>query len=126
MSAGKPQESKPFPATLIPINIAVFSLLAAKPDHQVFSILLRDIEYILKSKLCVNSATILPPQYHKFLNVFSKDEADKLPPHCLRVDHEIKIELGIQLPSGPLYSMSRDEHEVLKKYLTENLNKSFI
>ena len=87
---------------------------------------LRDIEHVLKPKPCVDPATVLPPQYHKFLNVFSKDEADKLPPHCLRVDHEIKIELGIQPLSGPLYSMSRDELEVLKKYLTENLNKSFI
>ena len=31
-----------------------------------------------------------------------------------------------QAPSGPLYSMSREELEVLKKYLTENLNKGFI
>ena len=87
---------------------------------------LRDIEHALKPKPCVDSAIVFPPQYHKFLNVFSKDKADKLPSHCLGVDHEIKIEPGTQLPSGPLYSMSRDELEVLKKYLTENLNKSFI
>ena len=125
-SAGKPQKSKPLPATLIPINAAAFSLLAAKPDHQVFSMSLRDIEYALKSKSCVNPATVLSPQYHKFLNIFSKDKANKLPPHHLGVDHKIKIELGTQLPSGPLYSMSRDELEVLKRYLTENLNKGFI
>ena len=126
MSAGKPQESKPLPATPIPINTAAFSLLATKPDHQVFSVLLRDIEHALKPKPCVDPATVLPPQYHKFLNIFSKDEADKLPPHCLGVDHEIKIESETQLPSGPLYSMSRDELKVLKKYLTENLNKGFL
>ena len=126
MSAEKPQESKPLPATPIPINAAAFSLLAAKPDHQVFSLSLRDIEYALKLKPCVDSATVLPPQYHKFLNIFSRDKADKLPPHHLGVDHEIKIEPGTQPPSGPLYSMSRDELKVLKKYLTENLNKGFI
>ena len=126
MSAGKPQKSKPLPATLIPINAAAFSLLAAKPDHQVFSVTLRDIEHALKLKPCVDPATVLPPQYHKFLNVFSKDKANKLPSHHLGVDHKIKIEPGTQLPSGPLYGMSRDELEVLKKYLTENLNKGFI
>ena len=94
MSAEKPQESKPLPATLIPINTVAFSLLAAKPDHQIFSMLIRDIEHTLKLKPCVNLATVLPPQYYKFLNIFSKDKVDKPPSHCLRVDHEIKIKPG--------------------------------
>ena len=126
MSAGKPQNPKPLSAAPIPINAAVFSLLAAKPDHQVFSVSLRDIEQVLKSKKCVDSATLLPAQYHKFLDVFSKDDVDKLPPLRPGVDHKIKMEPGTQAPSGPLYSMSREELEVLKKYLTENLNKGFI
>ena len=125
-SAGKPQNPKPLSATPISINAAVFSLLAAKPDHQVFSVSLRDIEQVLKPKKCVDPATLLPAQYHKFLDVFSKDDADKLPPLRPGVDYKIKMEPGTQAPSGPLYSMSREELEVLKKYLTENLNKDFI
>ena len=92
----------------------------------MFSVSLRDIKQVLKSKKCVDPATLLPAQYHKFLDVFSKDNADKLPPLRPGVDHKIKIEPGTQAPSGPLYSISREELEVLKKYLTENLNKSFI
>ena len=126
MSAGKSQSSKSVPAIPMPINTTAFSLLATKPDHQVFSIFLRDIEQALKLKKHVDPATVLPPQYHKFLDIFSKDDADKLPSLCSRVDHEIKMEPGTQAPSGPLYSMSRDELKVLKKYLTENLNKGFI
>ena len=126
MSAGKPQDPKPLSATPIPINAAVFSLLAAKPDHQVFSVSLRDIEQVLKPKKHVDPATLLPAQYHKFLEIFSKNDADKLPPLRPQVDHKIKMEPGTQAPSGPLYSMSREELEVLKKYLTENLNKGFI
>ena len=125
-SAGKSQDPKPFSATPIPINAAVFSLLTAKPDHQVFSVSLRDIEQVLKPKKHVDPATLLPAQYHKFLDVFSKDNTDKLPPLHPGVDHKIKMEPGTQAPSGPLYSMSREELEVLKKYLTENLNKGFI
>ena len=110
----------------IPINTATFSLLATKPDHQVFSISLRDIKQVLKLKKCVDSATLLPAQYHKFLDVFSKDNTDKLSSLHPGVDHKIKIEPGTHTPSGPLYSISREELEVLKKYLTENLNKNFI
>ena len=33
---------------------------------------------------------------------------------------------GTQPPAGPLYDMSRDELQVLKKYLEENLSKGFI
>ena len=62
MSAGKSQDPKPFSATPISINTAVFSLLAAKPDHQVFSVSLRDIEQVLKLKKCVDPATLLPAQ----------------------------------------------------------------
>ena len=126
MSAKKSHSPKAIPATLIPINAAAFSLLATKPDYQVFSVSLRDIEQALKPKKCVDPATVLPPQYHEFLDIFSKDDTDKLPPQCSGVDHEIKMEPGTQAPSGPLYGMSREELKVLKKYLTENLNKGFI
>ena len=126
MSARKSQDPKPLSATPIPINTATFSLLAAKPDHQVFSVSLRDIEQVLKPKKCVDPATLLPAQYHKFLDNFSKDDTDKLPSLHPGVDHKIKMEPGTQALSGPLYSISREELEVLKKYLTENLNKSFI
>ena len=81
---------------------------------------------MLKPKKCVDPATLLPAQYHKFLDIFSKDNADKLPSLHPGVNHKIKIEPGTQAPSRPLYSISREELEVLKKYLTENLNKSFI
>ena len=126
MSAGKSQNPKLLSATPIPINTAIFSLLTAKPDHQVFSVSLRDIEQVLKPKKCVDPATLLPAQYHKFLDIFSKDDTDKLPSLHPGVDYKIKIEPGTQAPSGPLYSISREELEVLKKYLTENLNKGFI
>ena len=33
---------------------------------------------------------------------------------------------GTKPPAGPLYGMSRDELEVLKKYLEDNLNKRYI
>ena len=43
-SASKSQSLKTVSTTPIPINATTFSLLAVKPDHQIFSISLRDIE----------------------------------------------------------------------------------
>ncbi|KAM4061924.1 reverse transcriptase (RNA-dependent DNA polymerase) [Hirsutella rhossiliensis] len=58
----------------------------------------------------------LPPQYHKWSRAFSQQLADQLPPH--RPEKP--------LPWGPLYSMSREELLVLRKTLTELLDKGFI
>ena len=63
--------------------------------------------------------------------MFSRAAADRLPPHRKGVDHVIpleKDEKGVekQAPWGPLYSMSREELLVLRKTLTEHLDKNFI
>ncbi|OJD12238.1 hypothetical protein ACJ73_09388, partial [Blastomyces percursus] len=40
----------------------------------------------------VDPRTVLPEQYHEFLDVFDRKEADKLPPfRGKRVDHEIGL-----------------------------------
>ena len=36
------------------------------------------------------------------------------------------MQTGTQLPAGSLYGMSRDELEVLKNYLEDNLSKGYI
>jgi hypothetical protein len=72
-----------------------------------------------------NIKAIIPPEYHKYLKIFEKVNADKLPPHC-PCDHKIPLEDGFQLPFGPLYSLSCPELEELKRWLEENLSKGFI
>ena len=73
----------------------------------------------------VNPALLLPKQYHEYLDVFSRKEADTLPPHR-PYDHAIKLKEGQQPPSSTLYGMSRDEILELRRYLDENLAKGFI
>ncbi|KAI1003941.1 hypothetical protein K3495_g4268 [Podosphaera aphanis] len=51
---------------------------------------------------------------------------DKLPPHRLGCGHEIKLEPDKEIPWGPLYGVSRDELLVLRKTLTELLDKNYI
>ncbi|KAI0996911.1 hypothetical protein K3495_g11272 [Podosphaera aphanis] len=102
-----------------------FSDSIIKGQDTVMTISIEDIEEALKEKLRIDPAEKLPEIYHEYLAVFSKDEADKLPPHrpC---DHRIILKPGLEPPWGPLYGMSREELEVLKKYLKENLEKGFI
>jgi hypothetical protein len=107
------------------IGAAAFSYLSKQPDHEVFAISLRDIDKALAKKTETNPSTKVPSEYHDFLSVFSRSESEKLPPHR-PYDHQIEVEPGKQHGFGPLYGMSRDELEVLRKYLVENLKKGFV
>ena len=80
----------------------------------------------MKPKAKTNPATVLPGHYKEFLRVFSHEKANKLPLHRPGVDHTIKMQPGTQSLAGPLYGMNKDEFQVLKKYLEENLSKGFI
>ncbi|SPC63495.1 uncharacterized protein UHOD_11281 [Ustilago sp. UG-2017b] len=68
---------------------------------------------------------IIPPEYHQYLDVFSRVEADKLLPHHT-YDHQIPLEEGKSPPFGPIYSLSEHELKTLRGYLEENLAKGFI
>jgi len=68
----------------------------------------------------------IPPGYCDLAAVFSKANADKLPPHCGHLDHSIPFEPGSKPHSGPTYSLSEVELEVLREYLDTNLAKGFI
>ena len=83
---------KPLQNTPISIRAIAFQHLASKPDHEVFSILLRDIEHALKPKIKTDPATVLPEVYKEFLKVFSHEEANKLPPARPGVDHIIRMQ----------------------------------
>jgi hypothetical protein len=68
----------------------------------------------------------LPFNYADFMDVFSKNQSDELPPYRSS-DH--KIELlpdATPLRAHPLYSMSTEQLVALKEYLTENLRKKWI
>ena len=121
-----PESVKPFQNTPIPIRAIAFQHLASKLDHEVFSVSLKVIEHALKPKIKTDPATVLPEVYKEFLKVFSHEKANKLPPAQPGIDHIIRMQPGTQPPAGPLYSMSRNELEVLNKYLEDNLSKGYI
>jgi hypothetical protein len=86
---------------------------------------LEDIQLALQSKAEPDPRSLLPDWLQKFAEVFDRKEADKLPPHrdC---DHKIELKPDTTPPWGPLYNMSAEELKVLRKWLTENLEKGFI
>ena len=98
---------------------------------QCFAASMADIEKALAPKKVVNLES-LPEQYRDFARLFSPKEADKLPPvRGPGIDHAIELEKTEdgktpEAPWGPLYNMSRDELLVLRKTLTDLLDKGFI
>lgn len=74
---------------------------------------------------------VVPEQVKEFAHLFAdKEGAEKLPPSRGHLDHSINLrkESGTTTmpPWGPLYNMSREELLVLRKTLTELLEKGWI
>ncbi|KAI1007295.1 hypothetical protein K3495_g924 [Podosphaera aphanis] len=83
------------------------------------AISIEDIEEALREQPKVDPAERLPEIYHEFLSAFSRDEAEKLPPHRSS-DHQIILKPGTEPPWGPLYGMSREELMVQTKISKKN------
>jgi hypothetical protein len=67
----------------------------------------------------------IPSQYADFIDVFSEQEASKLPEHG-RHDLAIELTAGSQPPWGPLYPLSQAELAVLREYIAKMLEKGYI
>ncbi len=98
---------------------------------EVFSVSMINIEKALTSQKKTDLRTILSDHYHEFLNVFDHTMTEKLP--LLRkedTDHWIELEEIDEKESkvfwDSLYNMTREKLLVLRKTLTELLNKQFI
>jgi hypothetical protein len=100
-------------------------------QNQVFLASMVDIDKALCVKEHTDPHTKLPEHYHQYLDVFDQKAANQLPPHWLGADHKIELILDEngklpEVPYGLLYQMIREELLVLRKMLTELLNKGFI
>ena len=85
-----------------------------------------DFDKFMKGKDKSDPLEKLPKWLHDYLDVFSKDQADKLPEHTDH-DHEINIESnGKPIPFKRPYGATREELEVSKKYVDDHLAKGFV
>ena len=94
---------------------------------QVFALSIRDIQYQAEKKARAETdpKSVVPQEYHNFLDVFSKKNLDTLPPHQ-KYDHKIHLEEEQKPGHAPLYKMSPEELDAVKRYLDSHLAKGFI
>lgn len=103
-----------------------------KRNVEVFAASMVDINKALTAKQKTDPRTKLPDWAIRYLPTFDHRKAETLPPvRGTGVDHSIELEKDsngkeAEAPWGPLYSMSRDELLVLRKTLTDLLDKGFI
>ncbi|KAM4061314.1 Pol [Hirsutella rhossiliensis] len=89
---------------------------------RIFAASLKDIEKALTPRK-KSDPREAARHYHEYLSVFDRDQADQLPPRRPGRGPDDKEK---EPPWGPLYGMSREELIVLRKTLTELLDKGFI
>jgi hypothetical protein len=67
----------------------------------------------------------IPQEYHEFLPLFDKVIAERLSPHR-PYNHKITLQEGFTPTFGPIYSLLREQLQVLKDWIKKNLTKGFI
>jgi len=116
----------PPPLNISFIGAGAFAYLTKRRKLKAHSLSIYEVNVAInKTRTKEDWKSLIPNEYHEFIDLFSEKDAEKLPPHR-PYDHTIPLTEGKTPPYGPLYGMSREELEALKKYLEENLNKSFI
>jgi hypothetical protein len=99
---------------------------------EVFAASMADINKALAAKKYTDPKDKMPTHFHQWLDVADRKKAELLPPaRGQGIDHSIELEKDDhgrekEVPWGPLYNMSRDELLVLRKTLTDLLDKGFI
>ena len=68
---------------------------------------------------------LVPPEYHDFFNVFSREEAKLMPPHR-PYDHTIDLENDQMPPHSHIYPLSGTKLSTLREFLNNMLGKGFI
>ena len=88
---------------------------------------MKDLEYQAekKAKPETNSENVVPEEYHNLLDIFFKKDSDMLPSHR-KYNHKIILE-GQQKPNHvPLYKISFQELDAVKRYLDSHLAKKLV
>ena len=136
---GLPVASLSFP---IETSACDFALMSRQEGNTMFAFSLKDLDLLLDDsmqrlptqKIANVTLTVpkdakpenfLPIQYHDFLDVFDRKQANKLPPHRT-CDHPIDLQPGKQPPASRPYSMNQHELKALQEYLNKELAKGFI
>ncbi len=112
------------------IAAASFNILSRQKDVEIFAVFMKNLKIQLKKQernVVIDSKSVILSEYHDFLNVFFKKKTDILSSHK---KHDHRIELLFEKKEdheyASVYNLSKDELQLIKKYLKEHLNKNFI
>ena len=125
---------------LVFIGTTAFQYLAKQKDVEIFAISMQDIKNELNvismkdikyqlnkmAKTPTNPKTIIPKEYHKFLDVFSKKALDTLSLHSKYNQQISLLEKYKDHSNSPFSKMSKPKLQFMKKFLDEHLKKGFI
>ena len=94
--------------------------------NELNAILMKDIKYQLNkmTKTPIDPKTVVPKEYHKFLNVFLKEALDILSSH-LKYNHQIcLLERYRKYGHSPLSKISELKLQFVKKFRPMLINAS--
>jgi hypothetical protein len=112
------------------IAVASFNILSRQKDVKIFAVFMKDLKIQLKKQdnnIVTDSKSVIFCEYHDFLNVFFKEKANVISSHR-KHDHrfELLLEKKKDHEYASLYNLSKEELQLIKKYLKKHLNKDFI
>ena len=106
----------------------IFAVFMQDIENKLNAISMKDIKYQLNktTRTLTNPKTVVLKEYHKFLDVFSKETSDTLSPHP-KYNHQICLLEGYRdHGNNPFSKMFEPKLQFVKKFLEEHLKKGFI
>jgi hypothetical protein len=112
------------------IAVVSFNTLFRRKDVEIFAVFMKNLKIQLKKQdnsTVIDFKSIVSSEYHDFLDVFFKEKTNILSSHR-KHDHRIKLKKNHKSDHeyASLYNLSKEELLLVKRYLKEHLNKSFI
>ena len=87
---------------------------------------MKDIEKAFESKSYADSQSFVSEEYHNLIDVFERQNADKLSSYQKKYDIEIDLKSKKTSNFESLYSMLQEKLQVLQQYFDKHLAKEFI
>ena len=128
------------PLDLAFIGAVPFQYLARQKDIEIYAVSMQDIKNELNvismknikyqlnkiAKIPTDPKTVVPKEYHKFLEIFLKKASDTLSPHS-KYGYQIHLLKGYRdYGNNSLSKILEPKLQFVKKFLEEHLKRGFI
>lgn len=118
-------QSSPTTGRVGRISLHKIMRICAKRPEEVGIFWLRRVDTNKAKEPSEDSKRQIPEEYKEYAALFEENEATALAKHQ-QWDHEIPLEEGVKLKPGPMYPLTRDQADELKRYIEVNIRKGYI